>query len=315
MPENVLITGGGGFIGRAILKWMPHHWPLARYTVYGRNPIRLQRVRERFGADAIIGDILDADRLSVMMSGADTVIHAAAMKHIPEGERYPSECFRVNVEGSRNVILAAIENRVRDLILISTDKACEPANAYGLSKAMMERIAVEYAQRQSVTAIHIVRYGNVVGSTGSVIPLFQSQAARGEQLTVTDPHMTRFWLSPSMAVAVIARGINMPSGAIYVPKLGSMMMDELAVAVAVGHDVGFDVIGARPGEKQHEMLMTLAEGRRAIRIETGYQIYPVGSERSIANGGHEYTSEDAGVFGVSIELATMRAWIEEGAGV
>jgi UDP-N-acetylglucosamine 4,6-dehydratase len=310
MTERILITGGSGFIGRAILKDLGHRWPLASATVYARDPMRLQEVERRFGCRAVMGDIEDYDRLVLTMAGHDTVIHAAAMKHIPQGEANPTQCFRINVEGSINAILAAIAAGVQHLVLISTDKACEPANAYGYSKAMMERIGQEYAGRQSTTAIHIVRYGNVVGSTGSVIPLFQQQARDRVPVTVTEPTMTRFWLTTGMALDAIQKAMAGPTGSIYVPKLPAMKMDRLTELFDVGK--GIDIIGMRPGEKLHECLMTEAEANRAINISDGYRIYPVTTPASKARFGMAYTSDDADGE-VSPDL--MREWIAEGAGI
>lgn len=306
--DNTVITGGGGFIGRAILSQAKDRWPMTTWTVYGRDPMKLESVRERFGVSTIIGDVLDTDTLNIAFAGRSMVIHAAAMKHIPQGEEQPAACLAINVFGSQNVISAAIQQGVPDLVLISTDKAAEPVNAYGLSKAMMERLAQEAALRQGRTKIHIVRYGNVVGSTGSVIPLFQRQLAQGQPLTITDPEMTRFWLSASMAIDAIESATKGPSGTIYVPKLAAMKMGDLASVIAP--DTDCRMIGIRPGEKMHECLMSELEGTRAIDAGDHYRIYPA---KFIQTGSKlkPFTSDKA----LWIYGEKMAEWIAEGATV
>lgn len=307
---NTVITGGGGFIGRAILaqRYVHNRWPGAVMCALGRDPMKLQKVRERFGAPTIIGDVMDTEGLATAFAGRSCVIHAAAMKHIPQGEEQPTECFDINTLGSLNVIRAAVQQQVPHLVLISTDKAAEPVNAYGASKFMMERIAQEMSWRQNRTSIHMVRYGNVVGSTGSVIPLFQKQADAGEKLTITDPAMTRFWLSPSMAIEAIEQALVRPTGTIFVPRLHAMTMRELATMFEPDPE-RHSIIGVRPGEKLHECLLSELEGYRSLRADGHFIIHPTGSFASNKTVG-PFTSDMA----ETMTSQQMAAWIEEGAG-
>jgi UDP-N-acetylglucosamine 4,6-dehydratase len=199
------------------------------------------------------------------MGGQDIVIHAAAMKYVPQAETNVSEAIAVNVDGSRNVARAAMRNNVERVIGISTDKACNPINVYGMTKLCMERLFQEYAQLSN-TRFNLVRYGNVIGSTGSVIPLFQKQARENKIITLTNPHMTRFWLSEKTAVNLVLKGLEeTESGTVLIPRLASCDMEILAKAVVYSEllndndKVGLKTIGVRFGEKTHENLLARNE--------------------------------------------------------
>jgi FlaA1/EpsC-like NDP-sugar epimerase len=261
--KNIFITGGAGFLGKAILKYYQN--TDNRITIYSRDESKHVLIRQLFpDCRFILGDIRDYDRLELAMSGQDIVIHAAAMKYVPQAEINVVEALAVNVDGSRNVAKAAMRNGVEQVIGISTDKACNPINVYGLTKLMMERLFQEYAQ-QSKTKFNLCRYGNVIGSTGSVIPLFQKQARENKVITLTDPQMTRFWLSEKQAVNLIMRSMNEESGTILIPRLFSCDMKTLAKAVAYpellqdNNDVQLKTIGVRFGEKTHESLLAASE--------------------------------------------------------
>lgn len=238
MRGNILITGGAGFLGRAIIRRAIREKWEARFTVYSRDENKQFEVKRRYGKDAdlrfVLGDVIDAGRLRDVMTGHDIVIHAAAVKFIPEAEWNVREAIRVNVEGSNAVAEAAVRAGVETVIGISTDKACAPLNTYGATKMLMERIFSEWARIQSRTHFATVRYGNVIGSTGSVIPLFEKQMADRGELQVTDPRMTRFWLSADAAVDLILLALGYAEGRPGATLIGAnpaMAITELATAV------------------------------------------------------------------------------------
>ena len=262
--RNVFLTGGAGFLGRAIMRWASRELPDVAFTVYSRDEGKHSLARREFPQHRyVLGDIRDADRLELAMAGHETVLHAAAMKYVPMGETNVSEAIEVNVTGSRNVAHAAIRNGVERVVGISTDKACRPINVYGTTKLLMERVFQE-ADGWSDTQFTMARYGNVIASTGSVIPLFRRQARQGT-LTLTDPKMTRFWLSVEEAVSLVELALTEPGGAIVIPRLASASMTVVAQAAAEmelgdeARDVAIKNIGQRFGEKVHEELLTSVE--------------------------------------------------------
>lgn len=265
---TTLITGGSGFLGRALLKYRQDD-----YVVYSRDEYKQDLCRRKFpNVVYVLGDVKDVDRLSDTINrfSVDTIIHTAAIKYIPEAEANVAECMSVNVDGSRNVARVAIACGVGRVVGISTDKAAEPINVYGATKMLMERLWQEYAiiGRTNFT---LTRYGNVVGSTGSVIPLFIQQAKKGE-VTVTDPDMTRFWLSPSRAVELVQLALDAPNGTMVVPKAQAMTMKDLAEAIAREHKAKVRIIGVRPGEKQHERMLHQYESVKAIDCGDHYLV-------------------------------------------
>jgi FlaA1/EpsC-like NDP-sugar epimerase len=232
---------------------------------------------KRFGDGQLryfIGDVRNRSRLSRATQGADIVVHAAAMKQVPACEYNPFEAVQTNVLGAQHVVDAAIDAGVDKVIALSTDKAVNPVNLYGATKLCEEKIIVQgnaYAA-QSRTRLSCVRYGNVVGSRGSVVPLFREQIATG-RLTITDERMTRFWITLPQAVELVMFGLeNMVGGEIFIPKIPSMRVTDLAQAMAP--DVPVDLIGIRPGEKLHEVLLTADESRHSIDAGDVYVVLP-----------------------------------------
>ncbi len=266
---NIFMTGGAGFLGRAILRHFRDNNINAQFTIFSRDEAKHALCRREFPeARYILGDITDYDRVELAMAGHDTVIHAAAMKYVPEGETNVLNCIAVNLDGSRNVGIAVIRNRIERVVAISTDKACEPANVYGMTKRLMERCFQEMAQ-DTDTSFVTVRYGNVIGSTGSVIPMFRQQARDGI-ITLTDCTMTRFWLTVDQAVDLVIAGLNInrewleiETGTILIPELSSARMIDLVDAIdeieGTAETSHIDIIGQRPGEKTHEMLLSESE--------------------------------------------------------
>ncbi len=224
---RIFITGGAGFLGRAIMRRPEMFSPdPVDFTVYSRDESKHARARAEFpNTRFILGDVCNYDRLELAIAGHDIVIHAAAMKYVPQGESNVWEVVAVNVDGSRNVAKAAVRNSVKRLVGISTDKACGPVNVYGMSKLVMERLFQE-ATTWSDMAVTLVRYGNVIASTGSVIPLFRQQAQEG-LIKLTDPKMTRFWLAVDAAVELIQYAVTKaPPGVIVIPRLGVYKGDD-----------------------------------------------------------------------------------------
>jgi UDP-N-acetylglucosamine 4,6-dehydratase len=221
-----------------------------------------------------IGDVRDAQRLERALAGVTVVVHAAALKQVPACEYNPFEAIQTNIMGARNVIDAAINSGVSRILALSTDKAVNPINLYGATKLCAEKMFVQanaYAGSQD-TRFGCARYGNVVGSRGSVIPIFLEQRKQGK-ITVTDPRMTRFWLTLEQGVRFVVRCIEeMQGGEIFVPKIPSMKLSEMARVVAPECEIEF--VGIRPGEKLHEVLVSEDEARNTVELDGMYVIQP-----------------------------------------
>ena len=268
--HNILVTGGAGYLGRAYLRWASEHQPDFRFTIFSRDEAKHARCRREFSDPGhyryIVGDICDSQTVDLVVAGHDTIIHAAAFKYVPQGETNGIECTSINYAGSISVARAAIRHGVERVIGISTDKACSPINNYGTSKLMMERAFQELDTRTECTRFNLVRYGNVISSTGSVIPVFQEQLKRQGFISLTDPLMTRFWLSVSGAVDLINLALLEDfGGTILIPRCPSISMQALADSV-VQNQEQIRVVGMRFGEKRHESLLNEVEGHYADRV-------------------------------------------------
>lgn len=249
--DNLLITGGTGTLGHALVK---RFYDECGITIFSRSELKQAQMKAQYPRlRCVLGDVRDYPRVSAAVAGHDTVIHAAAMKRIPECEAQPSECYTINVVGSDNVAHACVVNGVQRVVGISTDKACQPVTVYGATKLMMERIF--QAQPESRTVFTLVRYGNVLESNGSVIPLWRRQAANGDALTITDRRMTRFWMAPSEAIAAIERALYLTRGFILVPKVKSLAIVDMARLVC-GDDIPIVSVGLRSVERLHEWLVS-----------------------------------------------------------
>lgn len=258
LEGKILITGGSGSLGTAIVKRsILDNWD-AEITVVARNETKMQVLKQAFPkVKCEIGDVRDEDRLTHLFRGQDIVIHAAAIKIVPVAEANPREAILTNVMGSFNVCKAAIEVEVPKVIGISSDKACGPTY-YGLTKRLMEGLFREASEWGNETKFVVCRYGNVLKSANSIIPLFEKQAAANQPLTITDPRMTRFWLSMKQAIDLILLTLDKAkSGEIFVPQAPAMGLNDVAKALYPGHEI--KIIGIRPGERLHETLIVQEE--------------------------------------------------------
>ena len=304
---STLITGGTGSLGKALVE---HWYGSTELVIYSRDEVKQAQMRERYpDARYLLGDVQDLDTLERAMRGVDTVVHAAAYKRVPEAEREAMACVGANVNGSANVIRASITAGVRQVVGISTDKACSPINTYGQSKALMERL-FQSASRLTPSGpdFHLVRYGNVLASRGSVIPALREQAKRGNPITLTDPHMTRFWLTLDDAVWLVLRAMSIESGHIFIPACRSADMATIAEAVAPGAPV--QVIGVRDAEKRHEELVNEHEAGYAVPDPDGFDLGPLSGPPS-ASPVSPYRSDAAPRLSVS-EVQSIVEAMDEG---
>ncbi|HEX6445457.1 MAG TPA: UDP-N-acetylglucosamine 4,6-dehydratase (inverting) [Streptosporangiales bacterium] len=277
--SDVLVTGGTGSFGKTFIRHLLEHHDPHRVVVFSRDELKQYEARQLFEDDPrlrwFIGDVRDRDRLVRAMHGVDYVVHAAALKQVDTAEYNPFEYVRTNVSGSQNVIDAAIDTGVQKVVALSTDKASSPINLYGATKLVADKLFVSanhYAAHHP-TRFAVVRYGNVMGSRGSVIPFFRNLAAAGRSLPITDKRMTRFWITLDQAVRFVVDSFDMMAGGeLYVPRIPSMRVVDLANAVAP--DAPTHEIGIRPGEKLHEEMISPEEGRRALRLEDRYVLQP-----------------------------------------
>jgi UDP-N-acetylglucosamine 4,6-dehydratase len=281
--SSVLITGGTGSLGKALIEYLLKETKVRRIAIFSRDELKQQHLRIEFKDDPrlrwFLGDIRDLDRLKRALHGVDFVIHAAALKQVDTGEYNPMEFVKTNVLGSQNVIDASIEAGVKRVVALSTDKASSPINLYGATKLTADKLFVaanNYGFAYGTT-FSVVRYGNVMGSRGSVIPFFQDLAAQGKSLPITDLRMTRFWISIESAVKFVIESLEMMTGGeLYVPRIPSMKIIDLAHAV--DPNAKLEEIGMRPGEKLHEEMISADDSRRTIILEDRYVVTPVVAE-------------------------------------
>lgn len=299
---SYLVTGGTGALGQALVQRLLDDGA-ERVAVFSRDEHKQQRMAEAFGQTGLatsdrlrffLGDVRDRERLSRACVGVDAVIHAAALKVVPSLEYNPGEAVKTNVYGAQNVIEAALDRGVRRVVAISSDKACEPLNIYGASKLCAEKLitaAQEYGG--NATTFSALRYGNVTGSTGSVVPAWAALAAKGFPLPITDPAMTRFWITLHDAVDLVIYALkHAEGGEVFVPKLPAYSVLDLAQALAPGHATV--ITGIRPGEKLHESLIGEHEVPFARDLGEHYALLRPGAERGEPlRAGFRYRS-DAG---------------------
>jgi UDP-glucose 4-epimerase len=334
----ILVTGGTGSLGTALVERLisGRHGLPARIVIFSRDEAKQHELRQRWlhqaaaTDDAIwresarrvqfrVGDVRDAEALGIAAQGIDTLVHAAALKQVPTCEYFPEEAVRTNVLGAENIVRTARRSSsLRTVIGISTDKAVKPVNVMGMTKSLQERIIARANLDLPECRFSLVRYGNVIASRGSVLPLFLDQAAKGGPLTVTDPAMTRFLLTLDDAVDVVMRALSHAGrGVTLVPRLPSVRVIDLARAVVDGRSIDIQVTGIRPGEKIHEVLISEEERPRTKILGNDYAVESILPEIGTASGpgsadasfDSEYSSADS-----PVDAATARR-ILESAGV
>ncbi|EIN00166.1 polysaccharide biosynthesis protein CapD [Paraburkholderia hospita] len=322
--KAILITGGTGSFGHKFISAVLAQYKPSRVVVFSRDELKQYEMQQKFDAPCMryfLGDVRDGERLRQAMRGIDYVVHAAALKQVPAAEYNPTECIRTNVTGAENVINAGIENGVEKVIALSTDKAASPINLYGATKLLSDKlfVAANNLVGKHRTRFAVVRYGNVVGSRGSVVPFFRKLIAEeAKSLPITDQRMTRFWITLDHGVDFVLKNFQrMQGGEIFVPKIPSVKIVDLAKAMAPQLDQ--HVIGIRPGEKLHEMMIARDDSLHTLEYHDHYVITPairfvvqseyetngMGETGSRVTEGFKYTSDNNGWFLTVDELAAL----------
>ncbi len=274
----VLITGGTGSFGKKMVQIVLANYKPEKIIIFSRDELKQFEMGQRWSTNKypciryLLGDIRDKDRLIRAFNGVDYVIHAAALKQVPAAEYNPEEFIKTNVLGAMNIIDACIYNNVKNVIALSTDKACNPINLYGATKLCSDKLftAANVYSGERQTRFAVVRYGNVLGSRGSVIPFFKERLKTGV-LPITDKRMTRFWITLDQAVYFVLESLSkMRGGEIFVPRIPSMKITDLATAVS--SECKQEIVGVRPGEKIHEVLISEDEARNTIEFKDCYVV-------------------------------------------
>jgi UDP-N-acetylglucosamine 4,6-dehydratase len=309
--KTILITGGTGSFGKKFVKTLLSRYMPKKVIVYSRDELKQFEMASEYNAPCMryfIGDVRDADRLNKAMDGVDFVVHAAALKHVPIAEYNPMECIKTNINGAQNVIDAALANGVEKVVALSTDKAANPINLYGATKLASDKlfVAANNIKGSKKTTFSVVRYGNVVGSRGSVVPFFKKLVECGaKEIPITDARMTRFWITLEEGVEFVLKSFErMQGGEIFVPKIPSMRVVDLALAIAP--NLPMKIVGIRPGEKLHEVMCPADDSHRTIEFndhfvieptikftdtELDYYSNPLGEKGKSVPEGFEYSSE------------------------
>jgi UDP-N-acetylglucosamine 4,6-dehydratase len=300
--KSILITGGTGSFGKKYTKTLLEKFKPNRLVIYSRDELKQSEMQREYDADCMryfIGDVRDADRLSQAMNGIDYVIHAAALKQVPAAEYNPMECIKTNVHGAENVIRAALACDVEKVIALSTDKAANPINLYGASKLASDKlfVAANNMVGSARTRFGVVRYGNVVGSRGSVVPFFKQLIAEGAaSLPITHAEMTRFWITLQQGVDFVLKDFErMHGGEIFVPKIPSIRITDLAEACAPGMKT--EIIGIRPGEKLHEIMCPADDSHLTLEFDDHFVLRPT---IQFHGGDSDYANNKLGEQGVPV---------------
>ncbi|MGG5599557.1 polysaccharide biosynthesis protein [Myroides sp. C8-3] len=320
----LLITGGTGSFGTAVLHRFLETEHFKEIRIFSRDEKKQDDMRNLYKSGKIkyyIGDVRDYSSVEPATRGVDYIFHAAALKQVPSCEFFPMQAVKTNVEGTQNVIRAAASNGVQKVICLSTDKAAYPINAMGISKAMMEKVAVAEARNLVDTVVCLTRYGNVMASRGSVIPLFLNQIQKGEPITITDPNMSRFFMSLEDAVDLVLFAFeNGNPGDLFVNKAPAGTIGDLAQALIelTGKEVPVKIIGTRHGEKLYETLCTREEMMKAEDMGDFYRVpadnrdlnyakyFSEGNENvSVVEDYHSHNTEQQGVEGLKTLVSKL----------
>lgn len=319
--KSILITGGTGSFGHTFVPLTLARFKPKKLIIFSRDEMKQWEMAKIYGNDPrvrfFIGDVRDKDRLHRALGGVDYVVHAAATKIVPTAEYNPFECVKTNINGAMNLIDACIDQGVKRVVALSTDKASSPANLYGATKLASDKLFVagnSYAGGHE-TRFAVVRYGNVMGSRGSVIPFFLSQENTGK-LPITDPRMTRFMITLEQGVELVWHAFqDMVGGEIYVKKIPSMNITDIAKAVAP--DAEHEIIGIRPGEKLHEQMISPEDSYHTYEYSEHFKILPAIHQWSddinrIKDGckvpeGFIYASDTNSEW---MDIKTLQQWIE-----
>ena len=298
--KNILITGGTGSFGQLFVQTLLEKYQPKRLIIYSRDELKQFEMQQVFNQPCMryfIGDVRDLERLQLAMNGVDFVVHAAALKQVPAAEYNPMECIKTNVHGADNVIQAALANKVKKVIALSTDKAANPINLYGATKLCSDKlfVAANNITGGSGAVFSVVRYGNVVGSRGSVVPFFKKLIAQGAtELPVTDEHMTRFWITLPEGIEFVIKSFQrMRGGEIFIPKIPSMHITDLVKSLAP--DLPIKIIGIRPGEKLHEIMCPKDDSHLTIEFADHFVMSPSITFSSKSNNFSENNLGERGV--------------------
>lgn len=277
--QTILITGGTGSFGKKYTETLLNRYKPKKIIIFSRDELKQFEMQQTYNQECMryfIGDVRDKERLLQACKDVDYIIHAAAMKQVPAAEYNPTECIKTNIDGAENVIRAAIDNGVKKVIALSTDKAANPVNLYGATKLCSDKlfVAANNMVGGEVPRFAVVRYGNVVGSRGSVVPFFNKLIEEGaDSLPITDFRMTRFWITLQQGVDFVIKNFaRMKGGEIFVPKIPSVKMTDLAQAIAPG--IKMHEVGIRPGEKLHEKMCPRDDSYRTLEFDDHFVIAP-----------------------------------------
>lgn len=313
--KSILVTGGTGSFGKAFIKRVFEKYPdVTRVIIYSRDELKqyemsLSYPREKFPAIRFfIGDVRDKERLRRAMEGVDIVVHAAALKQVPAAEYNPMECINTNIFGAENIISGAMDNNVKKVVALSTDKACAPINLYGATKLCSDKlfVAANNFKGKRELQFSVVRYGNVMGSRGSVIPFFMKQKEKGT-LPITHEEMTRFNITLDEGVEMVMYAIeNAWGGEIFVPKIPSYKITDVAKAIAP--DCRVEIVGIRPGEKLHEEMISETDSLNTVDCGKYYVILPFTPHWSLENYKSTFNAKEVEM-GFKYNSGTNTEWV------
>jgi UDP-N-acetylglucosamine 4,6-dehydratase len=313
--KTVLITGGTGSFGKQFIKTILDRYPkVKKIIIYSRDELKQSELKLKYPFDRypqlrfFIGDVRDGDRIKRAFEGVDVVIHAAAIKQVDTAEYNPTECIRTNIDGAENVIHAALDCGVKNVVALSTDKACAPINLYGATKLVSDKLftAANNISGSKDIKFSVVRYGNVMGSRGSVIPFFMGKKKDGV-LPITHNEMTRFNISLQDGVDMVMYALNNHlGGEIFIPKIPSYRI--LDIAEAIAPECETNIVGIRPGEKLHEEMITDTDSLNTIDLGNYYAILPSVSFSNTENDFMSHHKADKVPFGFKYNSGTNSEW-------